>query len=98
MTVVIALLKPKPDYADEVEQRLRDLQRRTREEPGALEYAVHRRDGGGFLLYERYVDQAACDAHFAAPYVREFLNAAGRWLEEDPRVEFGRVLVSFQPA
>ncbi|GAA3240105.1 putative quinol monooxygenase [Nonomuraea helvata] len=97
MTVVIALLKAKPDCVDEVEQRLRDLQRRTRDEPGALEYAVHRRDSGGFLLYERYVDQAACDAHFAAPYVTEFLHETERWLEEAPRVEFGHVLVSFQP-
>lgn len=96
MTVVIAILKAKPEHTDEVELHLLDLQRRTREEPGAMEYAVHRQDGGGFLVYERYVDQSACDAHFDAPYVANFLDRCAEWLIDAPQVESGRELAGFQ--
>lgn len=95
MTVVIAILKARPEHAEEVERGLLALRRHAGDEPGALEYAVHRQDDTGFLVYERYADQAACDAHFAAPYVIEFLDSCTGWLVDAPRVEFGRVVARF---
>jgi quinol monooxygenase YgiN len=94
MTAIFAILKGKPEYADEVEKDLLILHQRTSDEPGARGYAVHRR-GETFLVYERYVDQAACDAHFAAPYVKEFLARSEQWLTNPPQIEVGSTLASF---
>lgn len=89
MNVVFAVMTARPEYVDDVEHHLLELQRRTRDERGALGYAVHRRADNGFLVYEQYIDQAACDAHFAQPYVIEFLERSKRLLVAEPRVEFG---------
>src|SRR5512142_874791 len=95
MTVVFAILKARPEYADEVEHQLRELVRLTREEPGALGYAVYRQPGGGFLVHERYADERAREAHFAAPYVTAFLAATERLLVAAPQVEMGVELDGF---
>jgi quinol monooxygenase YgiN len=44
-------------------------------EPGTLIYAVHRVDGQPLqrLFYELYSDQAAFEAHEAAPHTRRYL-------------------------
>src|SRR3954453_6915635 len=48
----------------------RELTGPTREEPGCRMYLVHRSttDPRKFFLYEQYDDQAALDAHRAAPH------------------------------
>ncbi len=95
MTVVFALLHARPDHDADVEAALRDLLARTEREPGALGYAVHRTGDGAFLVHERYVDQAACDAHFATDYVRDVLARTQDWLTAPPRVEFATELARF---
>lgn len=49
------------------------LTAQTRDEPGCQMYQVHRSlsDQRKFFLYEQYDDQAALDAHRAAPYFQE---------------------------
>jgi quinol monooxygenase YgiN len=49
----------------------------TRSEPGCRLYQVHRStaDPSRFFIYEQYDDQAALDAHRAAPHFAEY--AAG---------------------
>jgi quinol monooxygenase YgiN len=96
MSVVIAILKAKTGHTAEVERALLELQKHTAAEPGALDYTVHRQADGGFLVYERYADDAARDAHFAAPYLIEFLGRTGDWLVVAPQVEFGRVTAEFR--
>ncbi|MBX6314623.1 MAG: antibiotic biosynthesis monooxygenase [Isosphaeraceae bacterium] len=46
----------------------------TRQEPGCRLYLVHRSmtDPGRFFLYERYDDQAALEAHRAAPHFAQY--------------------------
>lgn len=95
MTIVFALLEARPDHVHDVEAALRDLLARTRDEPGALGYAVHRVSDDTFLVHERYVDQAACDAHFATGYVTDFLARTQGWLTAPPRVEFATELARF---
>jgi quinol monooxygenase YgiN len=95
MIAVFALLKAKPEYTGEVLQQLLKLRDHAAAEPGAREYAVHRQPDHGFLVYERYVDQAACDVHFAAPYVAEFLEQSKQWLDDAPQVAFGSLLADF---
>ena len=47
----------------------------TRTEPGNLMYLAHRspEEPRRFFLYEQYRDQAALDAHRAAPYFHEYV-------------------------
>jgi len=46
----------------------------TRKEPGCRMYEVHRSTTNPrqFFLYEQYVDQAALDAHRAAPHFEQY--------------------------
>ena len=50
------------------------LEEATRQEPGCLLYVAHRSptDPRRFFLYEQYVDQAALDAHRAAPHFEAY--------------------------
>lgn len=95
MIVVIATLEAKPEHADEVEANLRVLERHTRTEPGAIGYSVLRRPDNRFIVFERYADQVAHDAHFAADYLTEFLTRTGMLLVTEPRVESGAELAGF---
>ena len=58
---------------DEAMGHLRSLAAATRREPGCRLYLVHRKpdDPRRVFLYEQYVDQAALDAHRAAPHFAE---------------------------
>jgi quinol monooxygenase YgiN len=51
-------------------------------EPGTLIYACHRVDGQPLqrVFYELYRDQAAFDAHEAAPHTRRYLAERGQYL------------------
>ncbi len=51
----------------------------TRKEKGCLEYTLYQDpvNKSNFLFFERYTDQAAIDAHFAAPYFKEFGTKIG---------------------
>jgi quinol monooxygenase YgiN len=51
-------------------------------EPGTLIYAVHRVDGQPLqrVFYELYRDQAAFEAHEAAPHTRRYLAERGAYL------------------
>ncbi|MEW4570601.1 putative quinol monooxygenase [Tautonia sp. JC769] len=53
----------------------RDLIPATRAEPGCRMYLVHRSttDPRRFFLYEQYDDQAALDAHRAAPHFAQYV-------------------------
>ncbi len=52
----------------------RMLTEETRKEPGCLMYLAHRSttDPLKFFLYEQYTDQAALDAHRAAPHFERY--------------------------
>ena len=47
----------------------------SRAEPGCLQYDAHRDrdDPNSFFLFERYVDEAAFDAHGASPHFQELV-------------------------
>lgn len=73
--VVIAQYRARPDAADVVEEALRNMVEPTRSEPGNLDYQVLRdpKDPSIFVLFERYVDESAFEAHRASPHF-------GTWL------------------
>jgi quinol monooxygenase YgiN len=55
---------------EEAAEHFRRLAEASREEPGCMEFAVHRviAEPRTFFLYERYVDAAAFDAHRQTPH------------------------------
>lgn len=57
-------------------------------EPRTAGYIVHRVEGtpGSRVFYELYENQAAFDAHEAAPYVRRFLDQRRAHLQSEPEV------------
>ncbi|WP_063763328.1 putative quinol monooxygenase [Streptomyces sp. NRRL WC-3742] len=95
MTTVTAILQAVPERAEELEALLRDTAEHTRQEPGALAYAVGRQDDGRFLVTEWYADRAACEAHFAAPYVTGLLARFPELLLTEAQVEIADTVTGF---
>ena len=63
----------RPGTESEAAEHLRSLIAPSRAEPGCRMYVVHRSttEPRKFFLYEQYDDQAALDAHRAAPHFLE---------------------------
>jgi quinol monooxygenase YgiN len=70
MICVAVTYRIQPGREAEAVALFRELIPATREEPGCRMYLVHRSptDPRKFFLYEQYDDQAALDAHRAAPH------------------------------
>jgi quinol monooxygenase YgiN len=64
----------KPGHEQEAIPLFLKLTAATRAEPGCRMYQVHRSqaDPRRFFLYEQYDDQAALDAHRAAPHFAQY--------------------------
>ena len=75
--VVIAQYRARPGEAEVVEEGLRNMVEPTRSEPGNIDYQVFRDpdDPALFVLFERYVDEFAFDAHRASPHFGTWLAA-----------------------
>lgn len=58
------------DDREEIATILRELTAASRAEPGCISYVAHRvqSDPDTIVIYEQYCDQAALDAHRAAPH------------------------------
>jgi quinol monooxygenase YgiN len=64
---------------------IRKMQEHTRREPGCRRYVGYQstQDPHRFCFYEVYDDQAALDAHRAAPYFAEYVKNGLNQLMED---------------
>jgi quinol monooxygenase YgiN len=73
--VVIAQYRARAGEADRIEEALRKMVAPTRAEPGNLDYQVCRdpKDPSLFVLFERYADARAFDAHRATPHFATWL-------------------------
>jgi quinol monooxygenase YgiN len=73
--VVIAQYRARAGEAGRVEEALRKMVAPTRAEPGNLDYQVFRDpdDAELFVLFERYADQSAFDAHRATEHFGAYL-------------------------
>jgi quinol monooxygenase YgiN len=71
--VVVAQYRTRPRHGPEVASVLAAHVRATREETGCLEFVALRQDDDPdrFVLYERYADDAAFEAHRASAHFRE---------------------------
>ena len=81
----------KPGHEDEAVALFRKLTEHTRAEPGCRMYLAHRSttDPRRFFLYEQYDDQAALDAHRAAPHFEQYAQG---WPVPDHRKPLARDL------
>jgi quinol monooxygenase YgiN len=96
---VIAIHRASPGKADAYERRmLADLER-TRSEPGALQFHIHRdrADPNVFVIYEVWRDIGALRAHFATPYVRQFVADAAQFVDGDMTVQWLVMKSEYQP-
>ncbi|MDQ0321983.1 quinol monooxygenase YgiN, partial [Pararhizobium capsulatum DSM 1112] len=62
----------------------------TRQEPGALEYHVHRdrADPGLFVFYEAWQSLAHLKTHLAQPYIVDFLTRRAEYLDGEMEVKW----------
>ena len=82
--VVFASFSPKPGQEDAVEKILRGMTGPTRAEPGNRVYDLYRAGQGtpSFHLFERYVDQAAVEAHRVTAHYKAYRAAIADLLAE----------------
>ena len=82
---VIVSLRVRPDMVDRFLEAMRENSRASRrDEPGCLRFDVvqDNDDSNHFLLYEIYEDEAAFEAHRAAPHFPRWREAAAVCLRE----------------
>jgi (4S)-4-hydroxy-5-phosphonooxypentane-2,3-dione isomerase len=76
MIVLVVNYRVKPGTEELAKEYIRKMQQNTRKEPGCRFYVGHQslEDPLLFCFYEQYDDQAALDAHRAAPYFAEYVS------------------------
>jgi quinol monooxygenase YgiN len=89
MIGVIATLKIKPGMNKQFEEIATKLVAAVRaNEPGNKLYALHRTDDAEtYIFLERYVDQAAIEAHRAQPHFKELGKKMGEFMAGRPDVK-----------
>jgi quinol monooxygenase YgiN len=88
MLGVVATLKVKPGMEHEFETAAKELVAKVNaNEPGCKLYALHHTDTPGtYVFMERYVDQAAVDAHRATDYFKALGRKMGEYMDGRPDV------------
>jgi len=76
MLALIVHFSVKQGEEENAKEWMRKMQQHTRREPGCRLYVGHQstEDPRRFCFYEQYDDQAALDAHRAAPYFAQFVT------------------------
>jgi quinol monooxygenase YgiN len=74
---MIAVLDARPGLADTFRERIVELARQVRREPGCTTFTAYeaRDTPGRFYLYEVYADAAAFDAHLKTGHVHALISA-----------------------
>jgi quinol monooxygenase YgiN len=76
MVVLAVVWMAKAGREAEVAQLFSKLSEESRKEPGCAMYQVHRHktEPRRFFIYEQYKDDAALEAHRAAPYFLQYVK------------------------
>lgn len=84
LLTIVARIKAKPGLVDRMQQDLLSLLTPTRAESGCITFDLLKdtTDPTVFVLYENWKDQAALEAHFQQPYVKQVLQAYEETLAE----------------
>ena len=89
MLGVVATIKVKPGAENEFEAIAKELVAKVNaNEPGCKLYALHKADGAPstYVFMERYVDQAAVDAHRQTDYFKALGRKMGDYMEGRPEI------------
>jgi quinol monooxygenase YgiN len=83
MLGVVATIKVKPGMEKEFEAVAKELVAKVNaNEPGCKLYALHRDEAANtYVFMERYVDQAAVEAHRAADYFKTLGRKMGEFMD-----------------
>jgi len=86
---VVARLIAKPGSEKQLEEALRSMIPKVREEPGALAYVLNQsaKNPGVFVFYEVYKDQAAFDYHTKTPHMAELQSKLPALLDSRPTID-----------
>jgi len=90
MIVLIVSYSVQEDKVEQAKEYIRLLQVHTRREPGCRFYVGHQstENPRKFCFYEQYDDQAALEAHRAAPYFSEYVTKGlGEIVEPSTRAQ-----------
>jgi len=80
---LIAILRPRPEQAESLRQRLTGLVAPTRREQGCREYTLHENlERPEFVFYEAWASQADLDRHLATPALKSLIAALDGILAE----------------
>jgi quinol monooxygenase YgiN len=88
MLGVVATLRIKPGMEAQFEAVAKELVAKVNaNEPGCMLYALHRGESAGtYVFMERYIDQAAVEAHRATDYFKALGRKMGEYMEGRPEV------------
>jgi quinol monooxygenase YgiN len=88
MIGVVATLKIKAGQEAAFEAVAKELVEKVNaNEKGCLLYALHKaEEPQTYVFMERYADQAAVEAHRAAPYFRELGRKMGEYMDGKPQI------------
>jgi quinol monooxygenase YgiN len=83
---LVAVLTAKTGQEAQLRRALHDIIPMVKAEPGCIEYAMHvdRQDQSRIVMFEIWADQAALDAHGAAPAFQSLAARFGELLAEPP--------------
>ncbi len=83
MLAIIATVKVKPGMEKEFEAEAKELVAKVNaSEPGCKLYTLCRGEApGAYVFMERYVDQAAVEAHRATPHYKEVGRKIGKYVD-----------------
>ena len=89
MIGIVATIKTKPGQDAAFEQVAQALVKAVNtDEPGCLLYCLFRADEPNtYVFMERYVDEAAVDAHRAAPHFKDLGRKMGEFMDGRPQVQ-----------
>jgi quinol monooxygenase YgiN len=86
--IVTAHARLKPGARATAMEAARKMREASRAEPGCQEYGFWFAfdDQDELLVYERWDDQAALDAHFQTPHLGEFAASIPDWVDGMPEI------------
>lgn len=90
MIVLIVRYTVQDGKVEQAREFVRLMQENTRREPGCHFYVGHQSmdDPRKFCFYEQYADNAALEAHRAAPYFADYVvDGLGKIIEPGTRVQ-----------
>ena len=86
---IVARLTAKQGSEKQMEEALRAMIPKVREEPGAVVYVLNQsvKNPGVFVFYEVYKDQAAFDHHTKTPHMAELQSKLPALLDGRPTID-----------